>query len=78
MLPHIILYMTDSLEKYYLWIFFCFQKWQLGLVFVPDSLGYFVGTNFFGEVSLRFGRWKMSMTSLAAIGISCFIVVQFL
>lgn len=77
MLPHIILYMTDSLENITC-VFFCFQKWQLGLVFVPDSLGYFVGTNFFGEVSLRFGRWKMSMTSLAAIGISCFIVVQFL
>ncbi|CAL8087193.1 unnamed protein product [Orchesella dallaii] len=49
-------------------------KWQLGLVFVPDSLGYFFGTNFFGEISLRLGRWKMSMISLAAIGISCFLL----
>ncbi|OXA61420.1 Synaptic vesicular amine transporter [Folsomia candida] len=49
-------------------------KWQLGVVFVPDSLGYFIGTNCFGQISLRLGRWKMSMVSMATIGISCFMI----
>ncbi|XP_037076180.1 synaptic vesicular amine transporter-like, partial [Pollicipes pollicipes] len=33
------------------------QKWQLGSVFIPDSLGYLIGTHVFGLVALRLGRW---------------------
>lgn len=28
-----------------------------GLVFLPDSIGYFIGTNFFGAVARQIGRW---------------------
>lgn len=28
-----------------------------GLVFLPDSIGYFIGTNFFGAVAKQIGRW---------------------
>lgn len=27
-----------------------------GLVFLPDSIGYFIGTNFFGAVAKQIGR----------------------
>uniref|UniRef100_K1QYP2 Synaptic vesicular amine transporter n=1 Tax=Magallana gigas TaxID=29159 RepID=K1QYP2_MAGGI len=33
-------------------------KWQLGLVFLPDSIGYFIGTNFFGAVAKQIGRYS--------------------
>lgn len=29
----------------------------IGLVFLPDSIGYFIGTNFFGAVAKEIGRW---------------------
>ncbi|KAL8576328.1 hypothetical protein ACOMHN_006251 [Nucella lapillus] len=32
------------------------EKWQLGLVFLPDSIGYLIGTNGFGLVARRIGR----------------------
>jgi len=43
-------------------------------VFVPDSMGYFIGTNFFGQLALRVGRWKMSIVSMGAIGLACLMV----
>ena len=29
------------------------EKWQLGTVFLPDSLGYLLGTNFFAVPALE-------------------------
>ncbi|XP_021355601.1 synaptic vesicular amine transporter-like [Mizuhopecten yessoensis] len=45
------------------------QKWQLGLVFLPDSIGYFVGANFFGVAAKRIGRWVCSLCSMLLIGL---------
>ncbi|XP_033757412.1 synaptic vesicular amine transporter-like [Pecten maximus] len=50
------------------------QKWQLGLVFLPDSIGYFVGANFFGVVAKRMGRWVCSLCSMLLIGICLSLV----
>lgn len=50
------------------------KKWQLGTVFIPDSLGYFMGTNCFGSVAYNFGQIKSSCLSLILIGVSCFFV----
>ncbi|KAG8177856.1 hypothetical protein JTE90_027122 [Oedothorax gibbosus] len=49
-------------------------KWQLGTVFIPDSFGYFVGTNFFGIVALKMGRWLTAMISLLTVGV-CAITI---
>ncbi|KAL5284969.1 hypothetical protein ACFFRR_006971 [Megaselia abdita] len=54
------------------------KKWQLGTVFIPDSLGYFVGTNFFGSIAYNFGQIKSSCFSLILIGLSCIFRPQFL
>lgn len=50
------------------------KKWQLGTVFIPDSLGYFMGTNFFGSIAYNFGQIKSSCLSLILIGVSCMFV----
>lgn len=50
------------------------KKWELGTVFIPDSLGYFMGTNFFGSIAYNFGQIKSSCLSLILIGLSCIFV----
>lgn len=52
------------------------KKWQLGTVFIPDSAGYFIGTNFFGALAFRVGQVKMSVLAIMIVGISCFIIPE--
>ncbi|XP_065358519.1 synaptic vesicular amine transporter [Calliphora vicina] len=49
-------------------------KWQLGTVFIPDSIGYFVGTNFFGSIAYKYGQIKVSCISLLLVGISSVLI----
>uniref|UniRef100_A0A1A9UN54 Major facilitator superfamily (MFS) profile domain-containing protein n=1 Tax=Glossina austeni TaxID=7395 RepID=A0A1A9UN54_GLOAU len=49
-------------------------RWQLGTVFIPDSVGYFVGTNFFGSVAYKYGQVKIACISMVLIGISTMLV----
>jgi len=51
-----------------------FQKWQLGTVFIPDSLGYLIGTNFFGTWSYTMGQWRMAVLATLLVGISAIMV----
>ena len=44
-------------------------RWQLGMVFIPDSVGYLLGTNFFGSIAFKVGRWCTAMVSLIVVGI---------
>ncbi|XP_050533755.1 synaptic vesicular amine transporter-like [Daktulosphaira vitifoliae] len=50
------------------------QKWQLGTVFIPDSLGYLIGTNFFGSLSYTVGRWRMAVLATLLVGISAILI----
>lgn len=50
------------------------EPWQLGTAFVPDSIGYFIGSSFFGVFALRVGRWKCSLISMLVVGISAICV----
>ncbi|KAL7022548.1 hypothetical protein ACKWTF_012292 [Chironomus riparius] len=52
------------------------KKWQLGTVFIPDSMGYFLGTNFFGTLSYKVGQIKMSVLAIMIVGISCVIIPE--
>ena len=45
-------------------------------MFIPDSVGYFVGANYFAVVSLRVGRHGAAMAAMVAVGIAA-IMVQF-
>ena len=56
------------------------QKWQLGVVFIPDSIGYFLGTSCTAGPSYRFGRWRaallaMMLVALAAATVSTVIAL---
>ncbi|XP_061195949.1 synaptic vesicular amine transporter-like [Saccostrea echinata] len=52
------------------------QNWQLGLVFLPDSIGYLIGTNAFGVVARKVGRWICSMFCMILVGF-CLICIPF-
>lgn len=46
------------------------KKWQLGTVFIPDSLGYFIGTNFLASFAYRVGQVRIAVASLLLVGAS--------
>nr|CAD7414947.1 unnamed protein product [Timema cristinae] len=50
------------------------QRWQLGMVFLPDSVGYLLGTNCFGVVAYRLGQWKVAVAAMMLVGVSTFLV----
>lgn len=50
------------------------EKWQLGTVFIPDSLGYLIGTNGFGKLAYEMGQIRVAVVALIVIGCSCVIV----
>lgn len=50
------------------------KKWQLGTVFIPDSVGYLIGTNFFGTIAYNVGQVKLALVALCLVGVSCLVV----
>ncbi|KAK5909253.1 hypothetical protein CesoFtcFv8_003200 [Champsocephalus esox] len=52
----------------------CSPKWQLGIAFLPASISYLIGTNLFGVLSNKMGRWLCSMIGMFIIGISLLCV----
>ncbi|XP_043600124.1 chromaffin granule amine transporter-like isoform X2 [Bombus pyrosoma] len=50
------------------------EKWQLGTVFIPDSVGYLIGTNFFGMIAYRYGRSKIAVLAMLLVGISVILI----
>uniref|UniRef100_A0A803WE95 Solute carrier family 18 member A1 n=1 Tax=Ficedula albicollis TaxID=59894 RepID=A0A803WE95_FICAL len=52
----------------------CPPQWQLGMAFLPASISYLVGTNLFGVLANRMGRWLCSMIGMAVVGISLLCV----
>lgn len=50
------------------------QKWQLGTAFIPDSLGYALGTNVFGPIAYRVGRVRVAVSAMLLVGLSCIAV----
>ncbi|KAK5644946.1 hypothetical protein RI129_006246 [Pyrocoelia pectoralis] len=45
------------------------SRWQLGAVFIPDSMGYFVGCHLAGLLPLE--SWRMSLSAMVITGLSC-------
>uniref|UniRef100_A0A663MH62 Solute carrier family 18 member A1 n=1 Tax=Athene cunicularia TaxID=194338 RepID=A0A663MH62_ATHCN len=48
----------------------CSPKWQLGMAFLPASISYLIGTNLFGILANKMGRWLCSLVGMAVVGIS--------
>ncbi|KAH9513332.1 hypothetical protein Btru_034645 [Bulinus truncatus] len=61
-----------------LWVmsFMKVKNWELGLIFLPDSIGYFIGTNCFGVVSQSIGRWSCCIFCMMLIAL-CQICLPF-
>uniref|UniRef100_A0A8B9GF09 Solute carrier family 18 member A1 n=1 Tax=Amazona collaria TaxID=241587 RepID=A0A8B9GF09_9PSIT len=52
----------------------CSPKWQLGMAFLPASVSYLIGTNLFGILANKIGRWLCSLIGMAVVGISLLCV----
>ncbi|XP_030639323.1 chromaffin granule amine transporter [Chanos chanos] len=52
----------------------CPPKWQLGMAFLPASVSYLIGTNLFGVLANKMGRWLCSMIGMFIVGISLICV----
>lgn len=46
------------------------QKWQLGVVFIPDSIGYFLGTSCTAGPSYRLGRWRAALLAMLLVALA--------
>ncbi|RWS06941.1 synaptic vesicular amine transporter-like protein [Dinothrombium tinctorium] len=63
--PSLPLYMMDTMHA---------SKWEQGAAFLPASISYLIGTNIFGPLGHRIGRWLATMIGLIAISISLFSI----
>ncbi|XP_015987970.2 chromaffin granule amine transporter [Rousettus aegyptiacus] len=52
----------------------CSPEWQLGLAFLPASVSYLIGTNIFGVLASRTGRWLCSLIGMVVVGTSLLCV----
>ncbi|XP_029459735.1 chromaffin granule amine transporter isoform X2 [Rhinatrema bivittatum] len=52
----------------------CSPNWQLGMAFLPASISYLIGTNLFGVLAHKMGRWLCSMIGMIVVGISLLCV----
>ncbi|KAG9344615.1 hypothetical protein JZ751_011287 [Albula glossodonta] len=52
----------------------CSRKWQLGVAFVPASISYLIGTNIFGVLAHKMGRWLCALIGMLLVGISILCV----
>ena len=50
------------------------ENWQLGAAFLPASISYLIGTNLFGRIAHKIGRWLCCMIGLLIIGVSLICV----
>ncbi|OQR79623.1 synaptic vesicular amine transporter-like, partial [Tropilaelaps mercedesae] len=59
--PSLPLWLMDTMNA---------PKWQQGAVFLPASISYLIGTNLFGPLGHKLGRWLSTMVGLIIIGLS--------
>eukprot|EP00069_Balaena_mysticetus_P013478 bmy_08172T0 len=54
----------------------CSHKWQLGVAFLPASISYLIGTNIFGILAHKMGRWLCALLGMIIVGISILCTVE--
>lgn len=45
------------------------SKWEQGVTFLPASISYLIGTNLFGPLGHKIGRWLAALLGLVIIGV---------
>lgn len=63
--PSMPLHMMDTMGS---------DKWEQGLAFLPAAISYLIGTNLFGPLGHKMGRWKAALVGLGVIGISLILI----
>ncbi|CAK1587890.1 unnamed protein product [Parnassius mnemosyne] len=63
--PSLPIWMADTMEA---------RRWQQGVAFLPASICYLIGTNLFGPLGHKMGRWLAALTGLIIIGF-CLILI---
>lgn len=51
------------------------ERWKQGVTFLPASISYLIGTNLFGPLGHKMGRWLAALIGLVVIGI-CLMCVR--
>lgn len=64
--PSLPIWMIDTMNA---------DRWQQGVTFLPASISYLIGTNLFGPLGHRMGRWLAALIGLIIIGI-CLMCVS--
>lgn len=65
--PSLPIWMMDHMDA---------SRWEQGVTFLPASISYLIGTNLFGPLGHRIGRWRAALIGLVIIG-ACLIAVSF-
>jgi len=63
--PSLPLHMMDTMGS---------KKWELGAAFMPAAISYLIGTNLFGPLGHKMGRWKAALVGLGVIGIALILI----
>ncbi|XP_045540997.1 synaptic vesicular amine transporter [Papilio machaon] len=63
--PSLPIWMADTMEA---------RRWQQGVAFLPASICYLIGTNLFGPLGHKMGRWLAALSGLIIIGL-CLILI---
>merc|ERR1719187_808237 len=63
--PSLPLHMMDTMGS---------DKWELGASFLPAAISYLIGTNLFGPLGHKMGRWKAALVGLAIIGVALILI----
>ncbi|KAK7790415.1 hypothetical protein R5R35_013508 [Gryllus longicercus] len=58
--PSLPIWMMDTMRA---------DRWEQGVTFLPASISYLIGTNLFGPLGHRMGRWLASLLGLIIIGV---------
>lgn len=64
--PSLPLWMVDNMGA---------TRWEQGVAFLPASISYLIGTNLFGPLGHKIGRWFAACLGLIIIG-CCLIMVS--
>lgn len=64
--PSLPIWMMDNMDA---------SRWEQGVTFLPASISYLIGTNLFGPLGHRIGRWRAALIGLVVIG-ACLIAVK--
>lgn len=66
--PSLPIWMMDTMDA---------ARWKQGATFLPASISYLIGTNLFGPLGHRMGRWLAALLGLIIIGVCLMLVRSF-